>query len=202
MATNMNETTKLAVFPLPVFLLPGGKTQLRIFEPRYVRMVKESIDGKGFALAYANKSLYESHSPWAAHVDIIDFETLPDGLLGITIQAKALVKLHNESIQEDGLRIADVEVTPHWPLEQKEGNEDSHLLANQLKKVFDEHPAVARLYPEPQLDQQQWVTARWLELLPISPCQYKNFIPDHSFDQAQRFVKTVLLGEEKSATIL
>jgi len=41
-------TVTLPIFPLPVFLLPGGVTKLRIFEPRYLKMVSTASSGQGF----------------------------------------------------------------------------------------------------------------------------------------------------------
>ncbi len=70
---------QLGLFPLPLFLLPGGITKLRIFEPRYVRLVKESMaNNQGFVLAMKEG---DELCPYGTHVDIIDFETLPMGYL-------------------------------------------------------------------------------------------------------------------------
>ena len=42
---------KRAIFPLPVFILPEGATKLRIFEQRYLDMVKEAAkDNTGFVV--------------------------------------------------------------------------------------------------------------------------------------------------------
>ena len=38
-ATMNNHNIELPLFPLSIFLLPGGITRLRIFEPRYLKMV-------------------------------------------------------------------------------------------------------------------------------------------------------------------
>lgn len=196
MSKQQNEQETLALFTLPVFLLPGGVTQLRIFEPRYIRMVKESAGDVGFALAYADKN--SPNPTWAAWVQIIDFETRKDGLLGITVKAKKLVNLINIETEEDGLKKASVNVIEHWSeIENANNNFEHKLLSEQLERVFEQHPFVAELYVEPKLSDLHWVTARWLELLPISPVNYQDFIAASSFPNAQRFVKTVLLGDEK-----
>jgi Lon protease-like protein len=77
----------LVLFPLSAHLLPGGIMPLRIFEPRYQRMIAESRE-REFALCMldprqpdALRNMY----PIATRVRIIDFDLLPDGLLGITV---------------------------------------------------------------------------------------------------------------------
>ena len=52
---------RLALFPLSVFLLPDGITRLRIFEPRYKRLVSQAMSsGEGFGLCLPKEanSLY------------------------------------------------------------------------------------------------------------------------------------------------
>lgn len=36
----------IALFPLNTLLLPEGKMRLRLFEPRYLRMMKEASSGQ------------------------------------------------------------------------------------------------------------------------------------------------------------
>jgi Lon protease-like protein len=41
--------TTLPLFPLPAVLFPGGEIALRIFEPRYLDMIRDCArDGRGF----------------------------------------------------------------------------------------------------------------------------------------------------------
>ena len=51
MATRVTETAELPLFPLNVVLFPGGPLPLRIFETRYVDMVKKCMrDGTPFGV--------------------------------------------------------------------------------------------------------------------------------------------------------
>lgn len=195
----MSISQRLAVFPLPVFLLPGGITKLRIFEPRYIRMVKESAES-GFALSVYNKALPDLTSNWAAKVDIIDFETLPDGMLGIVIKAKYMVALSNIKRDEDNLASADTTQIEHWPdLEELETEQGE--LSVRLQHVVEQNKQLADLYQnpmygnEPNWNSITWVCRRWLEVLPISYQCRKDFVDPGSFKSAQDFIKTMVLGD-------
>ena len=77
----------LPVFPLSLVALPGSIQSLQIFEPKYISMVKSCMsDGHGFVIVFQSKidgSDYEM-SKKGSYVEIIDFNNLPNGLLGIT----------------------------------------------------------------------------------------------------------------------
>lgn len=48
----MSQSDTIPVFPLNAHILPGGKMRLRIFEPRYLRMVRENVSAEpAFAMA-------------------------------------------------------------------------------------------------------------------------------------------------------
>jgi len=181
---------QLGVFPLPIFLLPGGATRLRIFEPRYVRLVKEAASGDGFALAvYRQDQAYQSH-PIAARVTAIDFATLDGGLLGVTVQANELVKLSQFVVEEDGLRKAEATPVSHWQPEPMGSN--SQRYANTLHDLFQAQPELASVYMQTDFRDPGWVCGRFLELLPIPLEQKLNFYEPASFPQACQLIETLL----------
>ncbi|MCC4797247.1 ATP-dependent protease [Enterovibrio norvegicus] len=181
---------QLGLFPLPLFLLPGGITKLRIFEPRYVRLVKESMaEQKGFVLAMKEG---DAICTYGTHVQIIDFETLPDGLLGITIKGLSRVKLSHIDKENDGLWVGHTEALPDWP----PSNADTGLLGEALKALFKTHPEHASQYEEVLcFNDVNWVCQRWLEVLPLANNQRQWFIAQHDAEDAMQFI-TVLLTEE------
>ena len=78
----------IPLFPLNAVLFPGGTLSLRIFEPRYLDLVRDctrSNSGFGVCLILAGREAGEPATPAAvgtlAHIE--DFYSLPDGLLGI-----------------------------------------------------------------------------------------------------------------------
>lgn len=166
---------KLALFPLSAHLLPGGIMPLRIFEPRYQRMVAEA-QVREFALCMldprqpdALRNMY----PIATRVRIIDFDLLPDGLLGITVLGTARVRITDLWQEADGLRVGEVEPLPPWQAGRL--NSDQHPLAEALQGVFDDYPEYAALYAEPDWEDASWVVQRWLEVLPI-PVEQKQWL--------------------------
>ena len=81
----------LPIFPLGVVALPGSIQHLQIFEPRYLKMVKDCMSkGHGFIIVfqkqYSNTNDYEI-SKKGSYVEIIDFNSLSNGLLGITVKS-------------------------------------------------------------------------------------------------------------------
>ena len=105
--------SNVPIFPLKIVALPGSIQSLQIFEPRYVNMVKNSLkDDSGFVIAFFEEENSESSvaiSKKGTYVKIIDFNNLPNGLLGITVKAEDKVSIKNLCQLEDGLNIGEVE---------------------------------------------------------------------------------------------
>ncbi len=166
----MNE--QLALFPLGSFLLPRGKMKLRVFEPRYVRLVKEAVSGKRpFAMATLNPLVSQQHPdrilPLVCKVSVDDFETLPDGLLGITISGISRQRIIRRWQEDDKLHVAEVAPETDW--HSVELSTELNQLSAAFAELLDEYPQLAALYPQPQLTDGAWLAGRWLELLPMQP---------------------------------
>lgn len=166
----MNE--QLAIFPLSSFLLPRGKLKLRVFEPRYIRLVKEAMSEKrAFAMATLNPFVSQTHPdrilPMVCKVRITDFEALPDGLLGITLHGVGRYQIIERWQEPDNLHVATVSPVAEWSAHQL--TEDLKPLAISFARLLDEYPQLAELYPEPDLADAAWLAGRWLELLPMQP---------------------------------
>ena len=105
--------SNVPIFPLKIVALPGSIQSLQIFEPRYVNMVKNSLkEDSGFVIAFFEEENSESSvaiSKKGTYVRIIDFNNLPNGLLGITVKAEDKVSIKNICQLEDGLNIGEVE---------------------------------------------------------------------------------------------
>ncbi|MBV2131047.1 LON peptidase substrate-binding domain-containing protein [Arsukibacterium indicum] len=163
---------QLALFPLSSFILPGGKMRLRVFEKRYIRLVKEAgLGSRSFAMALLNPFVTQQHRdrilPLATEVVIEDFEQLPDGLLGITVRGVCRVEIINRWQEEDGLNVAQVTPLSSWPATRL--NQRYSELASSLLQLLAEYPQLQQLYPEPELDNASWLASRWLELMPMQP---------------------------------
>ena len=89
---------RFPLFPLSAHLLPEGRMALRIFEPRYVRMVKQACaENKGFVMCMLNangdKNLNEHIHKIGTYAQVVDFDMLDDGLLGIKVAGSHLVEV-------------------------------------------------------------------------------------------------------------
>jgi Lon protease-like protein len=86
------------LFPLSAHILPEGRMALRIFEPRYIRMVKDACRlNEGFVICMLNsKGQKEDNThifPTGTYCKVIDFDVLEDGLLGITVEGLKCVSI-------------------------------------------------------------------------------------------------------------
>lgn len=159
------------LFPLSAHILPGGRMALRIFEPRYVRMVKEAcLDQSQFCICMFNNQGDQDKNqhifPVGTLVHIVDFELLDDGLLGITVEGTFLVIINNIKTEKDGLRKGDVKPVTDNLFDKRSIGRHTRL-ADKLSEIIESYPEIKELYPEPKFNDLNWVVCRWLELLPI-----------------------------------
>lgn len=200
-----------ALFPLPVFLLPGGITRLRVFEARYIRLVQESAGDIGFVIVpLGNLPIIDGQQcletqevkkeSWGSFVKIIDFEKGEDGLLLIDVMCENLVHIQSVEQEQDGLRKADIALLDDWVNDDinqsKAYQEATNTLSLQLKQIFDLNPELEDLYAETHFDDPVWVCQRWLELLPLSPQEMNVFVQPAAFNQSIQFLTSVVKQPE------
>jgi Lon protease-like protein len=156
-------------------------------------MVKEAAGKNGFVISLNQSGNEFACADWGAWVEIIDFEQLPDGLLGITVQSKRLVSLSNFFYEEDELLNADVTLLPHWTESKNE------IQLEQLQKAYQsllaEQPVLSNLYSTVEIENPQWLISRWLEILPLSYSCRKKLTEINSFELALNTVETIVLGK-------
>jgi uncharacterized protein len=162
----------IPLFPLNTVLFPDGPLPLRIFETRYVDMVKYCMREQspfGVVLIRAGSEVgtgaVGETSSVGTTARIIDFNPLPDGLLGITCQGERKFSVLKHWQQEDGLHLADVEFSdPEEPVDLP--FEYDHL-GELLRKVL---PELGELYANvpKRFSNASWVGCRLAEILPIA----------------------------------
>jgi Lon protease-like protein len=192
----------LPIFPLPLILLPEGMTKLRIFEPRYLKMVSTALTGQGFVIWLKDKNtrsnIRSSLSPdesstttvWGSWVEIINFDQGDDGILEIDVKCKSLVALNNISHKRDNLSFADVSNLSHWS--EMCVDKDNENLSTVLASVFAENESLNGLYSQKKLSDTHWVLARWLEILPMELNVKKALVVSYSFKEAKAFVESII----------
>ncbi len=166
----MSSTAAVALFPLNTVLFPGGPLSLRIFEPRYIDMVGRCTrEGSAFGVvlirAGAEVGAVAETAETGTSARIVDFYTMPDGLLGITCIGERKFRVTRRWQHSDGLHLAHVE----WlPLEAAVELPEEHrhlgeLLQKVLPELGDVYADVAKHYRD-----ASWVGSRLAEILPIS----------------------------------
>ncbi|HBY38603.1 LON peptidase substrate-binding domain-containing protein [Marisediminitalea sp.] len=185
----------IPLFPLSAHLLPGGHMALRIFEPRYVRMVKEACAGNGyFVLCMLNsrgdQASNEHIFPIGTLCKIVDFDLLDDGLLGINVEGVCCVSVENIKTEADGLRIGDCTEQHHWSCVIED--EKISPLRIKLELIYDKYPEIARLYPELKFNDPMWVIYRWLELLPVDAANKQAFLGEKNCDNVLNYISELV----------
>ena len=193
----------IPLFPLPVCLLPQGYTQLRIFEPRYKRLVSESLkSGIGFGLCMLADDK-KTILPIGTLTQLVDFETLDDGLLGISVQGKQTFTINHISVDDDGLKRGDVSLIDSWPsdiIEQqiepaqsnKINRKKDKILSQTLKQILQQYPQHLAHYSEESFNDMSWVCQRWLEIIPLSSKQKYQCINSHDHQLAKSFLFDII----------
>ncbi len=103
----------LPLFPLNTVLFPGGQLPLRIFESRYIDMVRECLrQQSGFGVVWRmdlETGQGGGHARIGTEAVIEDFSTLPDGLLGIDCRGRRRFVVRATRARDNGLLIGEVE---------------------------------------------------------------------------------------------
>lgn len=87
----------MAMFPLPVFLLPGEEIPLRIFEPRYKQLINECNEtGDTFGIPYVSNDNIKSYGSEVELVNIVAKNSLGE----MVILIKAIANFHLLNLKE------------------------------------------------------------------------------------------------------
>ena len=180
-----SKTNKLPVFPLGLVVLPGTIQTLQIFEPRYLSMVKDCMNSEsGFVITLSNDNVSgESFMSQGTFVDIIDFNQLPNGLLGITVKGREKVSIKSIEQVESGLHYASISPIAEPVVDDQAVLAKFPDLINVLSQL-KEHPQVKLLPLEIDMLSAESVSYQLAGLIPISPMQKQTLL--EAFDSKQR----------------
>ena len=177
----------LPIFPLQIVVLPGTLQSLQIFEPRYLNMVKDWMTHqRGFVISFkSDKSdnINFGIEKRGTLVEIIDFNNLPNGLLGITVKAKEKVDIKSIVQLEDRSYIGEI-------LPQVEPQVDDQSLLARYPDLLDvltqlkDHPNIKTLPIEIDLTSADSVTYHLGSLIPLSTDEKQLLL--NAFDAGQR----------------
>jgi len=160
----------IPLFPLQTVLFPDGYLKLRIFEQRYIDMVREcSLRDCSFGVCLVgdteDDTLPANHMRVGTTADICDFSTLEDGLLGITAHGGQKFIVQKTRMRDNGLLMAEVETLDETGAVEVP---DEYALLTTIAGRFMEH--LGSRYPAfhpGQLQDARWVGYRLSEFLPL-----------------------------------
>ena len=175
--------TTIPLFPLPLVLFPGGKLPLKIFGLRYIDMIKRSLrDDSGFGIVMIEAGDQVLHGQDAqlpqvsgvgTSVAIIDFDQLPNGLLGIMVEGDRKFRVTEIHEQADRLMVADIEYLEEEAETSLPG--DKTYLADLLLSLA-EHEAVKDLDLSIDYNDARDVSWRLTELMPFANPEKQRLI--------------------------
>ena len=194
----MNKEIISPLFPLTINVLPGAFLPLQIFEPRYIDMVRRSLsNSEGFSIVLSKqRNTYEESEnlPYhciATYVEIVDFDQLDNGLLGITVQGKQKIVIEDTWKQEDELIIGKIKKV-------RENDDDLSKdpvyvdLWNMVKEITN-HPEIKKLNLELNLESSISVGYILASVLPLRPQEKQTILefedPRDKLDYLKEIIK-------------
>jgi len=163
----------LPLFPLGAVLLPGGLMPLQIFEQRYLDLVRDSLkSGEPFGVVWIRRGSEVAQrgraapdlGDWGTSARIVDWDQLPSGLLGITIEGEQRFDLLETGVRGNGLVVGEVEYRPP--------NAPAALLPQweslcDVLRSLENHPHVQRMNLAVDYDNAWEVAYTLAQLLPL-----------------------------------
>ncbi len=164
----------LSIFPLHTVLLPGAALSLRVFEPRYLDLVRECgrhnvgfgvcliLDGEevgapATAAAFGTEALIE------------DFGSDDSGVLTLQVRGARRFHVQRVRVRDNGRQVADVSWCAADGVDHVQP--EHGLLVVLLQNLLDRFGGEHALAPSALLDDASWVSWRLAELLPLESAQ-------------------------------
>lgn len=195
------QTFTLPVFPLGSVLYPGGLLPLRIFEPRYLAMVRECVrEKRGFAVCLISEGRETGQAarfhPVGTLAQIEDHDQDATGMVHITVRGEQRMQVVASRVRADQLIVGDavrVEAEPVTGLAERH-----RPLVDLLRQAMEEYdPDFGRAE---ELMDASWVGFRLAELLPLPPARRQWLLevtnPTLRLEALAQFIDELRIGDE------
>ena len=191
------DSLETPLFPLSINVLPGAYLPLQIFEPRYLDMVKDRLrKQEGFCIVLSqpegvslDSEGLPQHSATGTYVEVVDFNQLENGLLGLTVQGKFRAQVLDRKEQDDGLLLGTI-------IQLKEPEDDSlqHEYENiwRVLEEISEHPEIKKLQLEIDFSSSSSVAYHLASLLPIIPSDKQSVLESNSNNSRFKILEDLL----------
>jgi len=172
----------LGLFPLPAVLLPGAALGLRVFEPRYLDLVREcGRQGSGFGVCLllpgegGEDGTAAAPAAYGTEARIEDFGN-DDGLLTLRVRGRRRFRVLRTRIRGNGLVVGEIQ----WrdPDPDDELRPEHALLGLLLQRILDQAGGEHAGATPAQLDDAAWVGWRLAELLPLTDLQRQQLLQE------------------------
>ena len=181
------KTYNLPLFPLNVVICPDGLMPLKIFEARYLDMVRDCLRNKSsFAIVtilLEGETDPQANFPFAnigTLVNIVDADVTAVGMIMIRCVGQHRVNVDSFTQQPDGLVIGRVSDIPNdVSLTVPEDLNSAVNVLKQLVKTLTNQnlPESSMPIVKPyQFDNAAWVSNRWVELLDLPLLQKQRLM--------------------------
>ena len=193
----------IPLFPLNTVLFPQGILQLRIFEPRYLDLVSESLRaGSVFGICLIIRGS-EVGAPAECHdigtlAHILDWGSSDNGLLSVTIQGSRRFRILEKRIRKNLLMEGDVEL-----IDENEDEElpvEYQLISDLLRQIGDRFKLPHLGEHEKYLD-AGWVGCRLAEVLPFELSDKQSLLetddPVQRLQQIQQMLQLISADQYK-----
>ncbi|MGH8032555.1 MAG: LON peptidase substrate-binding domain-containing protein [Luteimonas sp.] len=176
-----NASASLSLFPLHTVLLPGAALGLRVFEQRYLDLVREcGRAGSGFGICLVLEGR-ESGAPahpaaFGTEAMIEDFGTGDDGLLTLRVRGMRRFHVRRTRVRDNGLVVADIDwlaADANDQLQPQHG-----LLATVLQRIVEDLGGEYASAAKSCFDDAAWVGWRLAEFLPLSDAQRQALLQE------------------------
>ena len=168
------EEESIGLFPLHAVLVPGASIGLRVFEPRYLDLVRDcGREGRGFGVCMilAGEEVGEAPTPAAFGTEarIEDFGSDDSGMLTLQVRGHRRFRVARTRVRDNGLVVGDVE----WrePDVDDELRPEHAVLGMLLQRILEQVGGDDAGPGPRQIDNAAWVGWRLAELLPLSDRQ-------------------------------
>ncbi|MCC8495604.1 LON peptidase substrate-binding domain-containing protein [Xanthomonas hortorum pv. gardneri] len=184
------DSSALPLFPLHNVLLPGAAMGLRVFERRYLDLVREcGRTGTSFGVCLildgAEVGVQATPAAFGTEVRIEDFDVGADGVLVLRLRGTRRFHVQRSRIRDNGLVVGEVS----WcePDSDDELRPEHSLLATVLERMLEQVGGEFASAGPGLLDQAAWVGWRLAELLPLTEQQRLSLLqqddPHRRLDQ-------------------
>ena len=167
----MGQSPMLPLFTLHTVLLPGAALGIRVFEPRYLDLVREcGRNGStfGVCMILEGQEVGGASTPaaWGVEAVVEDFDVGADGVLQLKLRGARRFHVQSTRVRDNGLVLGQVA----WADRDSDDElrPEHALLGTVLERILEQVGGEFAAAGPALLDQAAWVGWRLAELLPLT----------------------------------